>query len=168
MDPLGLTHVGSAVAALFLGPAVFFRRKGDGPHRRLGYAYVGSMLLLNVTALSIYDFTGRWGLFHWFAAASLLTVVGGFVPVFLRRPAGTWLDWHYAFMCWSYVGLSAAAVSEALTRVPQLWPAVGAVLPESYFWIVLNVSLTLCMAIGAYTISFRRMGYTKDRGALPA
>lgn len=55
MDLLGLTHTATATAALLLGPAVFFRRKGDRTHRRVGYAYVASMVILNVTALAIYD-----------------------------------------------------------------------------------------------------------------
>lgn len=58
MDLLGLTHTATATAALLLGPAVFFRRKGDRTHRRVGYAYVASMVILNVTALAIYDLFG--------------------------------------------------------------------------------------------------------------
>ena len=121
-------HIASAISALIFGLCVFFTRKGTRLHKQLGYAYFFNMLGLNISALFIYRLTGEFGPFHASALASLLTLIAGFVPAFLRLPHGRWLELHYEFMNWSYVGLVAAGVSEAATRLPAapFWPAVVA------------------------------------------
>jgi len=119
-DPFGLVHTLLGVAALLLGLAVLLRGKGTGVHRRIGQAYVLSMLLLNATALMIYDLTGRFGPFHVASLVSLATVGAGFAPVYVRRPRATWMHLHAMFMCWSYVGLLSAFASEIATRVPGI------------------------------------------------
>jgi hypothetical protein len=89
------------------------------------------MVLLNGTGLMIYDLYGRFGPFHVAALVSLATVVGGFIPAYLRQPRATWMHHHAAAMCWSYVGLVAAFVSEIATRVPGVrfgWAVVAATL----------------------------------------
>lgn len=159
MDVLSTAHILFAVIALMAGPTVFFRTKGDSIHRKLGYAYVFSMVVMNVTGLAIYNLTGHWNAFHWFALISLLTLICGFIPIFTRRPTKSWLELHYHFMCWSYVGLVAAAFSEAFTRLPRIWPAFRTVFPDNYFWIALIVCIALSMGVGAYMISFRKFGY---------
>ncbi len=119
-------HLWSAIFALVFGLSVFFVRKGTRLHKQLGYAYFFNMLSLNISALFIYELTGNFGPFHISALASLLTLIAGFVPAYLRLPRKGWLDLHYEFMNWSYVGLVAAGVSEAATRIPSspFWPAV--------------------------------------------
>jgi uncharacterized membrane protein len=121
MNVLGWFHTTCAVVALLSGAAVLMRRKGTSIHRRTGWVYVGSMLLMNGTALMIYRLFGGFGPFHVAAIFSLVTIVGGIVPAVRRRP--NWLDRHYQWMSWSYVGLWAAAASEVTTRVPgfQFW-----------------------------------------------
>jgi uncharacterized membrane protein len=121
-------HIGTAISALVFGLCVFFTRKGTRLHKQLGYAYFFNMLGLNISALFIYRLTGEFGPFHASAPASLLTLIAGFIPAFLRLPHGRWLELHYEFMNWSYVGLVAAGVSEAATRLPAapFWPAVAA------------------------------------------
>src|SRR5688572_29259986 len=118
LDPFGLVHALLGVAALILGLALLLRRKGTRVHRRIGQAYVLSMLLLNLTALMIYDLHGRFGPFHVASVISLATIGAGFAPVYLRRPQAAWLQLHAIFMCWSYVGLLAAFVAEVAVRVP--------------------------------------------------
>jgi uncharacterized membrane protein len=122
---LGWFHLICALTALGSGAVVLLRRKGTRAHRRMGWVYVGSMLALNVTALMIYRLFGGFGPFHAAALASLVTVLAGIVPAVRRKPAN-WVDHHYAWMTWSYVGLWAAAVSEVATRTPGLhfWWAV--------------------------------------------
>lgn len=121
-------HIGSAVSALIFGLCVFLTRKGTRLHKQFGYAYFCNMLALNVSALFIYRLTGHFGPFHGAALASLLTLMAGFIAAYLRLPQGRWLELHYEFMNWSYVGLVAAGVSEATTRLPSVpfWPAVFA------------------------------------------
>lgn len=123
---ISLFHLGAAISALIFGACVFFTRKGSRLHKQFGYAYVFNMLGLNISALLIYRLTGHFGAFHGAALASLVTLTAGFIPAYLRLPQGRWLALHYEFMNWSYVGLIAAALSEALTRLPAapFWPAV--------------------------------------------
>ena len=121
-------HIGTAVSAVIFGLCVFLTRKGTRLHKQFGYAYFFNMLGLNISALFIYRLTGHFGPFHGAALASLLTLLAGFIAAYLRLPQGRWLELHYEFMNWSYVGLVAAGVSEAATRVPSapFWPAVFA------------------------------------------
>jgi uncharacterized membrane protein len=144
LDPFGLVHALLGVAALILGLAVLMRRKGTHVHRRLGQGYVLTMVLLNATALMIYDLYGRFGPFHVASVISLATVGGGFVPVYLRRPREAWIHLHAWFMCWSYVGLVAAFVSEVAVRVP----GVG-------FGYVVIVATAVVVAGGAVLIYWR-------------
>ena len=121
-------HIGTAISALIFGLCVLFTRKGTRLHKQFGYAYFFNMLGLNLSALFIYRLTGHFGPFHGAALASLLTLLAGFAAAYLRLPEGRWLTLHYEFMSWSYVGLVAAGVSEATTRIPAapFWPAVFA------------------------------------------
>jgi uncharacterized membrane protein len=120
-------HIGTAISALVFGVCVFFTRKGTRLHKQLGYAYFFNMLGLNISALFIYRLSGHFGPFHGAALASLLTLIAGFIPAYLRLPHGRWLELHYEFMNWSYVGLVAAAMAEVMTRLPSapFWPAVA-------------------------------------------
>lgn len=163
MDPLGLVHTASAVVALALGPAIFFRRKGDRLHRRIGWTYAASMIVLNGTAFAIYDLFGYWGPFHYAAIASSATLAMGLVPAITRRPRGRWLEWHYAGMTWSYAGLGAAAVAETLTRLPAAWPALGASAPMIFFWTATGVGSALVIALAVYLIRLRRVGFLHGR-----
>lgn len=144
MSPLGWFHTATAVAALASGAAVLIRRKGTRWHRRAGWTYVVSMILLNVTALMIYRLFGYFGPFHFAAVASLLTVLAGTVIVVRRRPRGKWIEAHFYWMAFSYVGLVAAAFAEVATRIP------GA----RFWWAVLLVSL-LIVAVGSRWIKRR-------------
>ena len=123
-------HIIASVSALVFGLWVVLTRKGAYLHKWLGYAYFCNMLGLNVSAMFIYRLTGHFGPFHGAAIASFITLVAGFVPAYLRYPRKGWLELHYEFMNWSYVGLVAAAVSEVLTRLPSS-PFWGAVLAGS-------------------------------------
>jgi len=142
-------HIGTAISALILGLCVALVRKGTRLHKQLGYAYFINMLGLNISALFIYQLTGHFGPFHGAALASLLTLIAGFVPAYLRLPHGHWLEFHYEFMNWSYVGLIAAGVSEAATRIPStpFWPAVIA-------------SMAAVFALGGILISRGRSKYS--------
>lgn len=161
MDPVGAAHAAAATVALLLGPAVFLRPKGDRLHRRVGYAYAGSMVVLNATAFAIYDMLGRWGPFHYAAVVSSATLAMGLVPAMLRRPRGSWLRFHYFGMCWSYVGLVAAGMAQLLSSLPRIWPALAAAAPAAYFWGATAVGTALVCALGVYFIRIRRLGFPR-------
>lgn len=153
---IGQFHHAAAWLAIASGAMVFLRRKGTTLHRRWGYTYFTAMLALNVSALMIYRLFGGIGVFHVAALVSLATIVAGFVPVVRRRPAGGWLEMHAQFMAWSYVGLIAAAVSEAMTRLPLLRGFImsdwGPDSPGARFGIVVGLATSLVVALGAWLI----------------
>ncbi len=127
LSTIGLIHVIAAVVALLTGTLIFFSNKGGLLHRRVGYGYVVSMLVLNISAFLIYRLFGKFGPFHIAALFSTATILGGMVPALLRHRVRNWLQWHYYFMNWSVVGLYAAFWAETFTRtlpMGQFWPIV--------------------------------------------
>lgn len=115
---MGAMHMISALAALASGLAVILLPKGRALHRLLGLAYAFAMLTACTSALLLYGMTGHFGLFHFFAIVSLLNVVVGVGQAVMRR--GDWMRRHLAWMAWSYMGLLAAAATEASIRLPML------------------------------------------------
>ena len=133
---LGLVHVLTALAAMIIGSAVIFNRKGTRKHRWMGRSYLAMMLAMNGTALLNYELYGRFGPFHWMVLASLATVVGGYIPTWRKAPG--WKYRHAYFMVGSYVGLIAAAVAEVASRVPG-WSFGPSVVISSVVVIVAGV-----------------------------
>ena len=128
LDPFGAVHAVFGLAALALGAGVLLMQKGTTRHRRVGQCYAAAMVLLNGTALAIYDLFGGFGVFHVLALVSLATLVAGLLPVWLRRPR-EWLEIHARCMCWSYLGLLAAFFGEIGARVPGVDFATGVIVP---------------------------------------
>jgi uncharacterized membrane protein len=126
LDPFGLLHALFGLGALLLGLGVVLRRKGTAIHRRIGYAYVATMLLLNASALAIYDLYGGFGPFHVAALVSVATVGAALIPAITRRPKTGWLRLHAELMAWSYVGLVSAFFAEIAVRLPGVGVAAGA------------------------------------------
>lgn len=141
---IGKVHLMLALVALASGAGVLLRRELGRSHRRAGWVFVGSMVGMNVTALFIYDLTGRPGPFHVLAVFSLVGVVVGVTHARRRRPTGSWRPLHAYWMAWSYVGLLAAAASEITTRVPE----------SSFWWMVVGSSGAVILA-GALVIRAR-------------
>ena len=117
-NQIGLIHLIVSIFALVFGTWVLAVRKGTQTHRKVGYLYTISMVLLIATALMIYRLFGTFGVFHVAAVVSAITLAGGMIPVFLRRPRNSWLGLHFSFMYWSVFGLYAAFVAETATRLP--------------------------------------------------
>lgn len=139
LDLVGAAHMAFGLAAVVLGLAVVLMEKGSAAHRRVGMTYVLTMLLLNGTALLIYDLWGRWGPFHNLALVSLATILCGIAPAWLRRPQ-PWLRLHATFMSWSYAGLLAAFFSEIGTRLPGVGHVSGVIVPSA---VVMGVAAVL-------------------------
>lgn len=139
---LGLIHLVAALLAMLSGAVVIANPKAGPFHRRVGYVYVGSMLVLNLTAFQIYHLFGRFGPFHALAIFSLLCVIAGIVPALFRKKVRSWIYWHYYFMNWSVVGLYAAFWAELLTRT----------LPAGKFWSIVIAASSITTGIGAYFI----------------
>ena len=138
--PVGLTHLITALLGILIGALVVVSRKGTRKHKWLGRAYVSMMVAINVSAFLIYELFGGFGLFHWMALFSLLSVLIGYIPARLRKPG--WKAQHAYFMSGSYVGLVAALAAETLTRYVSL-PFFAAVGVVSISVIILGVMLML-------------------------
>ncbi len=141
---LGISHTIFAVVAMISGVWVLLQPKGGRRHRQLGYVYVGAMLLMLITAFGIYRLFGGFGIFHFFAVISLLTLAGGMYPALKRYR--NWLGLHYRLMSWSVAGLYAAFVAEVATRV----------FPQKYFGWIVGLGSALVIGISAYLIYSRR------------
>lgn len=117
--PVGAFHLAFAIIALLTGTTILCLKKGTSLHKKIGYIYAISMLLLNISALMIYRLFDGFGIFHYAALLSLATIIGGMVPALLRKPKKSWYSLHFSFMYWSVMGLYAAFASEILTRIPE-------------------------------------------------
>jgi uncharacterized membrane protein len=120
-SPLGAIHTLTAMLALAIGAVVLSIKKGTGLHKKLGYFYVGCMIVLNVSAIPITNMTGSFGLFHVFVVVSLPTIIAAiYFPVFARENPN-WKLRHFEFMFWSYAGLIAAFIAEVMVRLPAIF-----------------------------------------------
>lgn len=146
MDPLGLIHLVSALVAMIFGMVVIFNKKGTKLHIGFGYAYTVAMLVLNVTAFMIYKLFGTFGPFHIAALISTASLLGGIIPVYLKKPEKGWLYLHYEFMNWSIIGLYAAFWSETFSR---FFSFAG-------FWVLVITATAMTIAIGFYFLKKRK------------
>lgn len=156
MTLLGQTHLATAFLAIASGAAVLIiRPKGARWHRRLGWIYAASMLALNVTALMIYRLFGGFGPFHAAAVVALVVLVLGVHAARRARSSrlagapearATWVERHYYWMTWSYVGLVAAFASETITRLPALRPVLGG---GRMFGVAVGVATLVIVGIGS-------------------
>ena len=142
-DTYGLIHLIASVVALLAGTLVLFLRKGTTLHKRVGYVYVISMVLLLITAFLIYRLFDGWGVFHYASVFSLITLGLGMIPIWTKSPSDNWRFMHFSFMYWSVIGLYSAFAAEVLTRIP-----------DSSFFGMVGLSFVVIMVVAV--ISFNR------------
>lgn len=119
-SPLGYIHLIAASLSLLFGAFQLIRPRRDQLHRRMGYTYVGTMVVNNVTALTVYQFTGGFNIFHALAIYSLFSIGMALRPMLASPRPWQWRRQHYMWTAWSYAGLTAAAVTEFLVRVAHV------------------------------------------------
>ena len=94
----------------------------------------------------IYRLFGGFGIFHFFAIVSLLTLLAGRYPI-LNRKGKQYLFRHFNYMYWIVVGLYCAFCAEVLTRVPLLldiqnsWELFSLLVGVSIFVVMLIATL---------------------------
>lgn len=147
----GFIHLISSIIALVTGILVLTTTKGTTRHKKIGYIYVVSMVVLNLTAFMIYRLFGKFAIFHWFAVLSCLTLIAGMYPV-LTKKSKNYLLTHFNFMYWSVVGLYCAFCAEILTRIPFMYDLPN---KRQLFGILTGVSIFLVMTVA--TIIFAKM-----------
>jgi uncharacterized membrane protein len=145
---VGLIHLISAILALIFGTFVLFTIKGDLKHKRIGYAYTFCMIVLNVTAFSIYRLFHGFGPFHVTAIISFLTLMMGFIPVLIRKPGGCWIHYHVTGMYYSVIGLYAAFVSELIVRIPG-----------APFFTFITIGTAVVVAAGIFIFQIKRKAW---------
>lgn len=116
-------HTALGLIALFAGAWNLLTQKGTARHRLMGWVYVASMSGLLGTSFFIFDLFGGFGPFHAMSLASGVTL--GLAIYFpLRRDHHEhWLEHHYMWITWSYVGLVMATGSHFFAYGPPGWPA---------------------------------------------
>ena len=141
----GTFHLIVSIIAMISGMMVLCRPKGTKGHKQVGYIYVIAMLLVNLTAFLIYRLFGGFGIFHFFAIVSLLTLLAGMYPILKRK--GQYLFRHFNYMYCSVVGLYCAFCAEVLARVPLLidiqnsWELFSLLVGVSIFVVMLIATL---------------------------
>jgi uncharacterized membrane protein len=142
---VGQSHLLAALIALASGAWVLWSRKGTRAHVRWGYTYLVSMAVLNGTALSKYDLTGGFNMFHASALGSALTLAGAFAAAMVYRKTRDRraISTHGQLMIWSYFGLVMALIAEIVTRaLPFMLHGEGG-------WARFSTGLTVLMAVAA-------------------
>lgn len=141
----GLVHAALAAFAIAAGLVQSTRRKGGASHRMLGYVYVVAMLVADVSALTIRQFTGSFNVLHAGAAVNLGCVVAAMLPMLRRPRPPNWLEVHYRWMGAAYLGLIAAAATELVARL-------GPFTTKAQLWTATAVVTLLVMAVGTLLI----------------
>ena len=139
---VSVVHLLAALLDMTTGTYILFTQKGTSTHRFIGRLYVASMVLLLVTAFHIYYLFGRFGIIHWGAVGSVVTLLTGVGVIGFRAYLPSWLQWHYLGMGASVTGLYAAFVVESTYRL----------FPPAYFWWVTLGSANVVFVIGGFLL----------------
>lgn len=148
---ISFIHILSLIIAMVTGMYVLTTTKGTKRHKKIGYVYAISMIILNVTAFMIYKLFGKFGIFHWFAVLSSVTLILGMYPILVKK-SKNYIYHHFNFMYWSVAGLYCAFFAEIFTRIPFILEMPNS---RQLFGILTGVSTLLVMIIAA--IIFAKM-----------
>ena len=147
-DNIGLVHLIASILALMTGTLILTLTKGTNTHKKIGYVYSISMLILLVTAFMMYNLFGTWGIFHWTAVVSSLTIACGLIPIFTKRPRENYISLHFSFMYWSVIGLYGAFMAETFVRLPKIVVESG--IPNAMFYNMTGIAVAITMGLGVY------------------
>lgn len=112
----GGIHVLFSCLGLLTGTFVLFSRKGGKIHKIIGYVFTVSLVIVNISALGIYDFNqGMPSVFHYLIPISLFFLGYGLYPM-IRRKKPLQLNRHIIGMNAAALGLWAAAATEYFVR----------------------------------------------------
>lgn len=144
-----ILHISLGFSSLLTGLFILMTPKGNRQHRLIGRVYFLSMLGLNITSFGIYKLFGGWGFFHWMAIASLLPLIAGYLSIRYKN-----INAHYFFICWSYIGLLCATISEIFVHVPIATALLNKVAH-------IDTAIMLCLiGAGFYFLPRKRILYT--------
>jgi hypothetical protein len=116
----GWIHTVFSTVGILVGAEQVIRTRRDRLHRWLGYVYVGCMVVGDIAILTVYRFNGRFNVFHVGAIVNLLCIGMALLPMLARPRPLQWKLKHYMWICWSYVGLLSAALTEFIIRTQPM------------------------------------------------
>ncbi len=141
-DPLILIHAVAAAYALLLGIVQLVRRrKGDRPHRVIGWTWVIAMAIVLSSSFGIRTISGGFGWLHALSLFTAFTVTMGVVAA--RRHQ---IKAHRSFMAGSYFGLLGAFIG--VLAVPERRiPDTAVNQPLLFALFVAAITLTAAAAV---------------------
>lgn len=161
MAPIAALHTTLGVTALATGAFVLVRLKGDRLHRIVGRVYATAMAALCVLSFGLRDTTplfAGYGPFHIAAVVSFVTVVAGVVVAWRRQPG--WLEGHYMWMAWSYIGLVMATGGHVMRPV-FLWLRDAGVPAGLAVALAIGMVWGLPPLVGSQWIARRKVGWDR-------
>jgi uncharacterized membrane protein len=117
--PLGWIHSLACLVALAAGAFIFVTPKGTNRHRQVGRAYLASMLVLNLSALGVYQL-GVFFFPHVLAIVTLVLMAAGWGAVRMIRRHVAWKHVHLSCMILTYYMLIGGGVNEVYLRIDAL------------------------------------------------
>lgn len=96
-------HLGTVLPALVLGLVIFTRRKGNAMHRRLGFIWMGAMVMTAIASFWIRNESGAFSGIHLFSNGTLIAV-----PMAIWRARLRDIRAHQQIMVSLYIGLIVA------------------------------------------------------------
>ena len=121
----GWIHTIFSSIGILVGAEQVLRARRDRLHKWLGYVYVTCMVVGDIAILTVYRFNHHFNVFHVGAIVNLLCIGMALRPMLAKPRPAQWKLKHYMWICWSYVGLLSAALTEFIIRTQPL-PGRGA------------------------------------------
>lgn len=113
----GALHFTSSVVGLMTGAFVLLTKKGTKTHKVIGYIFAIALVIVNVSALFIYDFNdGKASVFHYLIPVSLFCLIYGMIPALKSNRQPNWKSQHIKGMNGAALGLWAAGATEYFVR----------------------------------------------------
>jgi len=147
-SPIGGIHFLTSIIGLLTGAYILLTKKGSLLHKRVGYVFAIALLLVNISALFIYDFNdGFFSVFHYLIPVSLLFLMYGMYPMLVKLKSKNRLRSHIIGMNGAALGLWAAGATEYFVREFAFGLSKSQLIWYSYiisvpFAILITVSIT--------------------------
>ena len=113
----GIIHLTSATIGLVTGIYLLIAKKGSKTHWLIGRLFAISLIIVNLSALFIYDFNnGKIGPFHYLIPVSLFFLLYGWIPMLKKKKPSNFIKKHIIGMIGASLGLWAAGATEYYFR----------------------------------------------------
>lgn len=113
----GGIHVSSSIIGLITGAYLLIVKKGTNTHKIIGRVFGYAVLLVNISALFIYDFNdGSISPFHFLIPVSLFFLIFGWLPMLVAKKTKSTINKHIIGMIGASLGLWAAGATEYFVR----------------------------------------------------